>query len=521
MPPSPPGSASKLRHSHSNLNIDTSSSTPLITTAPSIQPIALSVAGSLRPINVRQQPTHHQQSSNNTTLLNKLQKVSPTALLHLLSRKVLHYRMHLLACSVLWIILSIMSSHLHNNNSVNAASTGSSSSTAPTQHVSWESEEQLKVTSVGDARFKSNFPLTELRQIYLPDLAAKNGTTQLTVHDSLVSFTSAKTYPQVRYLPTHERKRILVTGGAGFVGSHLVDRLMLMGNEVIVLDNFFTGSKRNVLHWIGHPNFELIRHDVVDPFMIEVDEIYHLACPASPPHYQYNPIKTVKTSVMGTINMLGLAKRVKAKFLLTSTSEVYGDPNVTPQPETYWGNVNPIGPRACYDEGKRVAETLTYSYAHQADMDVRVARIFNTFGPRMNQKDGRVVSNFIMQALQGQDMTVYGTGEQTRSFQFVHDLVDGLIALMGSTYTQPVNIGNPQEYTIQEFAEMIRKDLGGDSQIVHLKATEDDPQQRRPDITRATQELHWKPNFPVHQGIRETVEYFQWYINEEMKNYVA
>ncbi|KAI8836606.1 hypothetical protein BC829DRAFT_365152 [Chytridium lagenaria] len=318
-----------------------------------------------------------------------------------------------------------------------------------------------------------------------------------------------KKFPPVKALRASEKKRILVTGGAGFVGSHLVDRLMLMGHEVIVLDNFFTGKKRNIQHWMGHPNFEFVRHDVVDHFMIEVDQIYHLACPASPPHYQYNPIKTVKTSVMGTINMLGLAKRVKARVLLASTSEVYGDPEEHPQKESYWGHVNPIGPRACYDEGKRVAETLTYAYAKQDKVDVRVARIFNTFGPRMNAEDGRVVSNFIVQALKGEDITVYGGGSQTRSFQYVHDLVDGLIQLMNCTCMDPVNLGNPEEYTIQQFAEMIRDMVNNDVDIINLPATADDPQRRRPDISRAMTHLGWAPKFSVRQGIQETIDYFR------------
>ncbi|KXS13596.1 NAD(P)-binding protein [Gonapodya prolifera JEL478] len=313
-------------------------------------------------------------------------------------------------------------------------------------------------------------------------------------------------YAAVRKLPNSKKKRVLVTGGAGFVGSHLVDRLMLMGHEVIVVDNLFTGSKRNIQHWLGHPHFELSRHDVVDPYMAEVDMIYHLACPASPPHYQYNPVKTVKTSVMGSINMLGLAKRVKARFLLTSTSEVYGDPLEHPQAESYWGHVNPIGPRACYDEGKRVAETLSYSYQKQSNVQVRVARIFNTFGPRMNENDGRVVSNFILQALRGQSITVFGDGSQTRSFQYVHDLVDGLIALMEGDFSDPVNLGNPEEYTIQNFAEIVRDIVGRDGvSIINLNATQDDPHQRKPDITRARKEIGWEPRFSMKQGIEETV----------------
>lgn len=258
-----------------------------------------------------------------------------------------------------------------------------------------------------------------------------------------------KDFPTVKFLNYKNRKRILVTGGAGFVGSHLVDRLMLAGHEVIVVDNFFTGRKRNVEHWVGHENFELVHHDIVRPLYLEVDEIYHLASPASPPHYMLNPVKTIKTNTLGTINMLGLAKRVGARVLIASTSEVYGDPNEHPQTETYWGHVNPIGPRACYDEGKRVAETLSYAYMRQEGVSVRVARIFNTFGPRMHMNDGRVVSNFILQALQNDSITIYGNGKQTRSFQYVTDLVDGLVALMASNYTLPVNIGNPVEHTIE------------------------------------------------------------------------
>lgn len=289
---------------------------------------------------------------------------------------------------------------------------------------------------------------------------------------------------------------------------------MLMGHDVICLDNFFTGTKSNISQWMGHPNFELIRHDVVDPIMLEVDQIYHLACPASPVHYQRNPVKTLKTGFFGTYNMLGLSKRTKARFLLASTSEIYGSPEEHPQQEEYWGHVNPIGPRACYDEGKRVAEALTYSYARQDGVDVRVARIFNTFGPRMNWNDGRVVSNFILQALRAQDITVYGDGNATRSFQYVHDLVDGLIALMESDCTEPVNLGNPQEFPINEFAQMVAglvKEVAPDAQsrVVHCPAVTDDPQRRRPDISRAKERLGWEPRWSVADGLRETVSYFK------------
>ncbi|XP_015512010.1 UDP-glucuronic acid decarboxylase 1 isoform X1 [Neodiprion pinetum] len=318
-----------------------------------------------------------------------------------------------------------------------------------------------------------------------------------------------KNFPTVKFLNYKNRKRILVTGGAGFVGSHLVDRLMLAGHEVIVADNFFTGRKRNVEHWVGHENFELVHHDIVRPLYLEVDEIYHLASPASPPHYMHNPVKTIKTNTVGTINMLGLAKRVGARVLIASTSEVYGDPDEHPQSETYWGHVNPIGPRACYDEGKRVAETLSYAYMRQEGVSVRVARIFNTFGPRMHMNDGRVVSNFILQALQNDSITIYGNGKQTRSFQYVSDLVDGLVALMGSNYTLPVNIGNPIEHTIEEFASMIKELVGGTSKIVELAAVEDDPQRRKPDISRAKKYLDWEPKVPLSEGLEQTVAYFR------------
>ncbi|GHJ84347.1 hypothetical protein NliqN6_0749 [Naganishia liquefaciens] len=336
--------------------------------------------------------------------------------------------------------------------------------------------------------------------------------------DNSIAFTTMAKFPPVKLLPNAERKRILVTGGAGFVGSHLVDRLMLLGHEVTVLDNFFTGSRTTVSHWVGHPNFEMVRHDVIEPFMIEVDQIYHLACPASPPHYQYNAVKTIKTSFMGTLNMLGLAKRTKARFLITSTSEVYGDPEVHPQTEEYWGHVNPIGIRACYDEGKRVAETLTYGYQRQDGVDVRVARIFNTFGPRMNPYDGRVVSNFIIQALKGEDMTVYGDGSQTRSFQYVHDLVDGLILLMNGPETRPTNIGSSHEFTIKEFAEHVKeivakvqKEEGTykkTAEIIYKDLPQDDPQRRRADTARAEESLGWKSRWTVADGVEEMVRYY-------------
>ncbi|XP_064615064.1 UDP-glucuronic acid decarboxylase 1-like isoform X2 [Liolophura sinensis] len=328
-----------------------------------------------------------------------------------------------------------------------------------------------------------------------------------------------KVYPEVKFLTYKDRKRILITGGAGFVGSHLVDKLMKDGHEVTVVDNFFTGRKRNVEHWMGHHNFEILNHDVVNPLYIEVNEIYHLASPASPPHYMYNPLKTIKTNTLGTINMLGLAKRVRAKFLLASTSEVYGDPEEHPQTEEYWGNVNPIGPRACYDEGKRVAETITYSYAKQDHVPVRVARIFNTFGPRMHMNDGRVVSNFILQALQNETITIYGQGDQTRSFQYVTDLVEGLVKLMESNYTGPVNIGNPEEYTIKAFAYKIRHLIGSSrSKITHLPAVQDDPKKRKPDITKAKKYLNWQPQVPMMVGINKTIEYFRNEISKSHKS---
>ena len=304
--------------------------------------------------------------------------------------------------------------------------------------------------------------------------------------------------------------RILVTGGAGFLGSHLCDRLIEQGHEIICLDNFFTGRKSNIQHLVGNPRFELIRHDVIDPFKFEVDRIYNLACPASPPHYQYNPIKTMKTSVVGAINCLGLAKRVKARVFQASTSEVYGDPNVHPQPEAYWGHVNPIGLRSCYDEGKRAAETLFFDYHRENGVDIRVIRIFNTYGPRMLPDDGRVVSNFIVQALQGKDLTVYGEGSQTRSFCYVDDLVDGFMRFMEQEkIVGPMNLGNPGEFTMLQLAELVLKKVGGKSKITHLPLPSDDPKQRRPDITLAKDTLGWEPKVPLEDGIERTIAYFK------------
>ncbi|MBD2112859.1 MULTISPECIES: UDP-glucuronic acid decarboxylase family protein [Cyanophyceae] len=303
--------------------------------------------------------------------------------------------------------------------------------------------------------------------------------------------------------------RILVTGGAGFIGSHLIDRLMTEGHEVICLDNFYTGHRHNLLHWLDHPYFEVIRHDVTEPIRLEVDQIYHLACPASPVHYQYNPVKTIKTNVMGTLNMLGLAKRVKARFLLASTSEVYGDPEVHPQTEDYRGNVNPIGIRSCYDEGKRVAETLAFDYHRQNNVDIRVARIFNTYGPRMLENDGRVVSNFVVQALQGIPLTVYGSGSQTRSFCYVSDLVSGLMRLMNGDYIGPVNLGNPDEYTILQLAQTIQAMVNPGADLIYKPLPQDDPQRRKPDITRAQTFLGWNPTVPLQEGLKLTIDDFR------------
>ncbi|MDR2466258.1 MAG: SDR family oxidoreductase [Prevotellaceae bacterium] len=306
-------------------------------------------------------------------------------------------------------------------------------------------------------------------------------------------------------------KRILVTGGAGFIGSHLCARLLNEGHEVICLDNYFTGSKANVEHLRNHPRFELVRHDVINPYIVEVDEIYNLACPASPIHYQYNPIKTVKTSVMGAINMLGLAKRVGAKILQASTSEVYGDPAVHPQHEEYWGNVNTVGVRSCYDEGKRCAETLFMDYHRQNKVRIKIVRIFNTYGPNMHPNDGRVVSNFIVQALRGEDITIYGTGQQTRSFQYVDDLIEGMTGMMNcdDSFVGPVNLGNPDEFSMLELAEKVIALTGSKSRLVYRPLPADDPRQRKPDISLAREQLNWSPKVKLDEGLTKTIEYFK------------
>jgi UDP-glucuronate decarboxylase len=314
----------------------------------------------------------------------------------------------------------------------------------------------------------------------------------------------------------HHQKRILVTGGAGFLGSHLCDRLIREGHDVLCLDNFFTGTKRNILHLMQNPNFELIRHDLAFPVFLEVDEIYNLACPASPVHYQHNPVKTVKTNVLGSIHMLGLAKRVHAKILQASTSEVYGDPVVHPQPESYWGNVNTIGIRSCYDEGKRCAETLFFDYHRQNNVNIRVVRIFNTYGPRMHPNDGRVVSNFIVQALNNQDITVYGDGSQTRSFCYMDDLIDGMVRMMNGRdeFVGPVNLGNPTEFTILELAEKIIDATDSKSRIVFRPLPEDDPLQRQPDISLAKEKLQWEPGTALDEGLQTTIAYFKTALKE-------
>jgi UDP-glucuronate decarboxylase len=304
-------------------------------------------------------------------------------------------------------------------------------------------------------------------------------------------------------------KKILVTGGLGFIGSHLCDRLIKLGNYVICLDNEFTGNIKNVQHLLKNPNFEFIRHDIIDPIKLEIDEIYHLACPASPKAYQYNSIKTIKTNIIGTLNMLGLAKRTKSKFLLTSTSEIYGDPNISPQHEEYWGNVNTIGIRSCYDEGKRLAETLTMEYNRNHNLQTKIVRIFNTYGPNLSSDDGRVISNFICQALKNNDITIYGDGTQTRSFCYINDLIEGLIKLMDSNYNLPVNIGNPNEITIKEIAELIVNMTLSKSKIIYLPLPKDDPTNRKPDINRAKEVLNWEPKIKLEEGLIKTINYFK------------
>ena len=312
-------------------------------------------------------------------------------------------------------------------------------------------------------------------------------------------------------LPRSLNTRALVTGGAGFLGSHLCERLLREGHDVVCLDNFFTGQKKNIAHLVGNPFFEVVRHDVTFPYYAEVDRIFNFACPASPPHYQHDPVQTTKTSVHGAINMLGLAKRVRARILQASTSEVYGDPEVHPQPESYWGRVNPIGPRSCYDEGKRCAETLFFDYWRQNQVDIKVVRIFNTYGPRMHPNDGRVVSNFIVQALNGADITIYGDGSQTRSFCYVDDLVDAVIRMMDTPagFTGPVNVGNPGEFTILELAQLVIRLTGSKSRVQFRPLPQDDPRQRKPDITLAREKLSWEPKIPLEEGIRRTIEYFR------------
>jgi len=307
------------------------------------------------------------------------------------------------------------------------------------------------------------------------------------------------------------RKRVMVTGGAGFLGSHLCERLLKEGNDVLCVDNFYSGTKDNIVHLLGNPHFELMRHDVTFPLYIEIDEIYNLACPASPVHYQWDPVQTTKTSVLGAINMLGLAKRTKAKILQASTSEVYGDPEVHPQKEDYWGHVNPIGIRSCYDEGKRCAETLFFDYYRQHDLDIKVVRIFNTYGPRMHPNDGRVVSNFIVQALRGEDITIYGDGSQTRSFCYVDDLIEGFLRMMASAHevTGPINIGNPKEFTIRQLAETVLKMVGGESRLILKPLPQDDPKQRQPDITVARTTLGWEPQVELEAGLQTTISYFK------------
>ncbi|XP_004247418.1 UDP-glucuronic acid decarboxylase 2 isoform X2 [Solanum lycopersicum] len=355
----------------------------------------------------------------------------------------------------------------------------------------------------------SSYANTGIYDSYLPSESTESQVAHRMIYHNRVGFGSINSGGKIPLGLKRKVLRIVVTGGAGFVGSHLVDRLIARGDSVIVVDNFFTGRKENVMHHFGNPRFELIRHDVVEPLLLEVDQIYHLACPASPVHYKHNPVKTIKTNVVGTLNMLGLAKRVGARFLLTSTSEVYGDPLEHPQKETYWGNVNPIGVRSCYDEGKRTAETLTMDYHRGAEVEVRIARIFNTYGPRMCIDDGRVVSNFVAQALRKEPLTVYGDGKQTRSFQFVSDLVEGLMRLMEGEHVGPFNLGNPGEFTMLELAKVVQETIDPNAQIVHKPNTEDDPHKRKPDISKAKELLGWEPKVALRNGLPMMVQDFR------------
>uniref|UniRef100_A0A0E0DCD3 UDP-glucuronate decarboxylase n=1 Tax=Oryza meridionalis TaxID=40149 RepID=A0A0E0DCD3_9ORYZ len=390
-----------------------------------------------------------------------------------------------------------------------SASDGGEYSPKPSKPLSW----LTRAARYAAAEHRPAFALAgmllaaALFSLYAPssDASSATATTTFSHLSSLPSSSGASLHGSAGgKVPLGLRRRalrVLVTGGAGFVGSHLVDRLVERGDSVIVVDNFFTGRKDNVAHHLANPRFEVIRHDVVEPILLEVDQIYHLACPASPVHYKYNPIKTIKTNVVGTLNMLGLAKRIGARFLLTSTSEVYGDPLQHPQVETYWGNVNPIGVRSCYDEGKRTAETLTMDYHRGANLEVRIARIFNTYGPRMCIDDGRVVSNFVAQALRKEPLTVYGDGKQTRSFQYVSDLVEGLMSLMEGEHIGPFNLGNPGEFTMLELAKVVQDTIDPNARIEFHPNTADDPHKRKPDITRAKELLGWEPKVPLHEGL--------------------